>query len=415
VATTAAAPPVRSEWAANWPLLLSAVIGVPVPVAMSSLLGQFMAPLEQEFGWTRAEVSIGYSVSLVLGFIASPMVGRLVDKTNARLLALSGTVLTALAIAVFSLATSSIALWIALWCAVSLVGALVGPTVWLAVVSAAFEKNRSLAISITLCGMSLATMLAPISGRLLIDAAGWRMAWIWLALIWTGPALVLALLFFHDRRPAGRPKAEKREAEPPKPEVRRVLLSGTFIRVALAVTTLGLASSSFIFHIFPALVEKGIDSTGAAAIAGTIGAAAIAGKLAMGTIYDRVGQVPATLSLMALYAVAAVILAQDSVSVPLAIVGCVILGIASGGFIVAWTCIVTRLFDGAIFGVVYGTLMSLATLSAAFGPLLVSALHDALGTYAPAFWAGAGIAAIAALLLTRLVPVTTEIHVASPA
>ena len=113
MATAAApAPPVRSEWAANWPLLLAAIIGIPVPVVMSAVLGQFMAPLEQEFGWTRAEASIGYSISLLLGFVAGPFIGRLVDKTNARLLVLPGIVLTGLAIAAFSLATPSIAVWI---------------------------------------------------------------------------------------------------------------------------------------------------------------------------------------------------------------------------------------------------------------------------------------------------------------
>ena len=143
---------------------------------MSYLLGQFMVPLEQEFGWSRAQASVGFSISLLLGFIASPLVGRLVDNFNARLLALPGIVLTGFAIAAFSLATPSMALWIGLWCAVSLIGSIASPTVWLAVVSAAFEKNRSFAISITLCGMSLATMLAPISARLAIDAFGWRTA-----------------------------------------------------------------------------------------------------------------------------------------------------------------------------------------------------------------------------------------------
>ena len=61
----------RSEWSANGPLLLSAVIGIPVPVAMSYLLGQFMVPLEQEFGWSRSQASIGFSISLLLGFVSS--------------------------------------------------------------------------------------------------------------------------------------------------------------------------------------------------------------------------------------------------------------------------------------------------------------------------------------------------------
>lgn len=402
------AKPQRSEWAANGPLLLSAVIGIPVPVAMSYLLGQFMVPLEQEFGWSRAQASVGYSISLLLGFVASPLIGRLVDNFNARLLALPGIVLTGFAIAAFSLATPSMAVWIGLWCAVSLIGSIVGPTVWLAVVSAAFEKNRSFAISITLCGMSLATMLAPISARLAIDAFGWRMAWVALGVVWSGPALVLALLFFFDRRPAARPKAERPSESVPKPALRRVFLSGTFIRLALALFTIGLAGSAFGFHLAPALMDKGMDGTLAATIAGLFGLMAIIGRLALGAIFDRVGQVPVTTGVMALYALAAIILAQPSNNAALAITGCVVLGLGAGGLGVVVACLVARLFPGSIFGVVYGTLMSISVLAAAIGPLAVSALHDASKSYAPAFWIGAGVAVVAALLLAKLDPVSAD-------
>jgi MFS family permease len=398
----------RSEWAANGPLLLSAIVGIPVPVAMSYLLGQFMVPLEQEFGWSRAQASVGFSISLLLGFIASPLVGRLVDNFNARLLALPGIVLTGFAIAAFSLATPSMALWIGLWCAVSLIGSIASPTVWLAVVSAAFEKNRSFAISITLCGMSLATMLAPISARLAIDAFGWRMAWVALGVIWTLPALVLALLFFFDRRPAARPKAERPAESVPKPALRHVLLSGTFIRMALALLTIGLAGSAFGFHLAPALMDKGMDGTLAASIAGLFGLMAIVGRLALGALFDKLGQASVTTGLMALYAIAAIILAQPGTNIALAVTGCVVLGLGAGGFGVAVACLVARLFPGSIFGVIYGTLMSISTLAAAIGPLAVSALHDATKSYTPAFWIGAGIAMLGALLLAKLDPVVID-------
>lgn len=398
----------RSEWAANWPLLFAAIIGIPVPVVMSQMLGQFMAPLEHEFGWTRTEASLGYSISLMLGFLTSPLIGRLVDKSNARLLALPGIVLTGFSIAAFSLATSSIGVWIALWCTVSLVGGLVGPSVWLAVVSGAFEKNRSLAISITLCGMSLAGMLAPLSARLMIDAYGWRMAWVVLGVIWSGPALILSLLFFFDRRPSARPKAEQPISAGPKPALRRVFLSGTFIRLGLAMTTIGLAGSSFGLHMAPALVDKGIDATTAAAIAGILGLTGIVGRLALGSVFDRIGQVRVSIGIMALYALASVILAQVSVSVPLAITGCVVLGLAGGGMNVFVACVVTRLFHSSIFGVVYGSLTSLSVLAAAAGPLLTSHVHDVVGSYTPVFWSGTAAAFIAALLLLNLVPVNLD-------
>lgn len=402
------APPQRSEWAANGPLLLSAVIGIPVPVAMSYILGQFMVPLEQEFGWSRSQASVGFSISLLLGFVASPLIGRLVDNFNARLLVLPGIVLTGLAIAAFSLATPSLAVWIALWCGVSLVGSLVGPTVWLAVVSSAFENNRSLAISITLCGMSLATMLAPISARLAIDAFGWRAAWVALGAIWSGPALVLALLFFFDRRPAARPKAEQPVTAVPKQVLRQVFFSATFIRFALAVFTMGLAGSAFGLHLAPALMDKGMNGTLAATIAGLFGLMTIVGRLALGATFDRLAQVWVTSGVVALYVVAAVILAQPSDNAALAITGCVVFGLGAGGWGVAIACLAARLFHGSIFGTVYGSLMSIATLSAATGPLLASWLHDATGSYDLAFWSGAAIALIAALLLMKLDPVGSD-------
>jgi MFS family permease len=183
------------------------------------------------------------------------------------------------------------------------------------------------------------------------------------------------------------------------------LLSGTFIRFAAAVTVFGLAGASFMIHLFPVLTDKGMSGTMAASVAGAMGVALIVGKLTLGSIFDRVGQVPVTLTLMAMFAVASAILAQASGSVPLAITGCVILGLAAGAFQVAIACIAARLFDSAIFGTIYGTITSLQTLAAACGPLLVSKLHDATGTYAPAFWAGVGIAGISALLLLKLEPV----------
>lgn len=403
----------RSEWAANRPLLLSAFFGIPLAAAMSYSLGQFLVPLEQEFGWSRSQASIGFSLSLVLGFLAGPPIGRLVDKTNARLLALPGIVLVGLAIAALSLATASTALWIALWCVVALAGLLVGPVVWLAVVSAAFEKNRSLAIALTLCGMSLAAMFAPLTARWFIDNFGWRMAFPMVALLWCGPAFLLTLFCFFDRRPAGQSKAQKAElakseAATAKPDMRRVFLSGTFIRLAIAITLSTTAMAAFTIHLSPALSDKGMSGTVAATTAGLIGLAAIPGKLAVGTLFDRIGQVPVTLGLMAILALSCVLLAQDSVSVPLALAGSALLGVAAGSTNVAYACIAARLFEGPIFGVVYGTLTSMTAISGAAGPFLMSMVHDSAGSYAPAFWAGIGVAAVVALLLTNLRPVSSN-------
>ena len=280
-------------------------------------------------------------------------------------------------------------------------------------VSAAFESKRSLAIAMTLSGMSLATMIGPLSARLLIDAVGWRTAWLLLGFVWTGPALVLTLLFFFDRRPTSRPKAEQARDEhaseaPPKQALRRVFLSFTFVRLALACLIVGLMGSSFALHLAPALMDKGMNGTTAAAVAGILGLAGIGGRVALGSIFDRANQDLSLFLIMALYAVSAAVLAQDSASVSLAIAGCVMLGLASGAKEAMVACLTTRLFDRTVFGVVYGTFISLSVLAASMGPLLVSKMHDVTGTYAPAFWAGVGVSALAVALLMKLTPVSVD-------
>jgi MFS family permease len=135
---------------------------------------------------------------------------------------------------------------------------------------------------------------------------------------------------------------------------------------------------------------------------------AIVGRLALGALFDKLGQASVTTGLMALYAIAAIILAQPGTNIALAVTGCVVLGLGAGGFGVAVACLVARLFPGSIFGVIYGTLMSISTLAAAIGPLAVSALHDATKSYTPAFWIGAGIAMLGALLLAKLDPVVID-------
>lgn len=151
-----------------------------------------------------------------------------------------------------------------------------------------------------------------------------------------------------------------------------------------------------------------MDGTLAASIAGLFGLMAIVGRLALGALFDKLGQASVTTGLMALYAIAAIILAQPGTNIALAVTGCVVLGLGAGGFGVAVACLVARLFPGSIFGVIYGTLMSISTLAAAIGPLVVSALHDATKSYAPAFWIGAGIAVLGALLLAKLDPVVID-------
>jgi len=398
-----------SEWRANWPLVASCLAGLSASTLAPYALGQFMAPLEAEFGWTRTEVTAGLSISLVLSFLATPLVGRLVDKIDARLLALPGLIVVGLALAAFSLATDSVGLWIALWSLYAVASALIGPTIWTAVVSGTFERHRSLAIAVAICGTNLATAFAPAVSRWLVAEFGWRTAFQLLGLIWVGPAMLAVFFFFKDNRTrSASAPAGHHGAGPPKAALLHVFLSPTFLRLALAVVISSIAAAAFTIHLAPALVDKGFDVITAATVAGVAGLASVPGKLATGWLFDRLGTGRVAVLIMSLLGLASVLFAMHSESLALAITASALLGLTVGANFALYSVTIARLFGASVFGVVYGTIISLTALCAAIGPLAISAVFDATGSYAPAFWAGLGIAFATALLMQGLSPVNIE-------
>ena len=398
-----------SEWRANWSLLVCCMLGISTPMIAIYALGQFLLPLEQEFGWSRTQASLGLSVSMILGFVVAPFVGRLVDKVNVRWLALLGLVLQGSAIAAFSLANDNIAVWIGLWSLHALASALVGPTIWLAVVSTAFERNRSLAITVALSGTALATGLGPAVARFLVDAYGWRGAFQLLGLFWVAPPLIFSALFFFDNRVRTRPITGTPEiAVQKKQRLSIVFFSPTFIRLASAVAMTSTAASAYSINLAPALSGKGLNLDEAAIIAGIAGLSAIPGKLAAGSLFDRYGMTTVTTLIMVLFSVACALFAIKSEGVGIAVIASITFGLTAGANFALGAVITSKLFSVSVFGVVYGTLMSLSGLGAAIGPLAASAIYDVSGSYAPAFWAGVGVATFAAILLSNLSPVPME-------
>jgi len=395
-------PPERSEWRENGPLLLCSLIGLPASMVSLYALGQFLGPLEQSFGWTRTQASVGLSIALVISFLLMPVVGRLVDRFNARWLILSGFVLTGIALAAFSLATKSLTLWIALWCFHALGATLIGPAVWLAVVAAAFDKYRSMAIAVVLCGSGIASAFGPTSARYLIDAFGWRQAFVMLSAVWIVPAFLLACLFFVDRRPRGGAAKAEMHASLPPANIRQTYFSANFIKLALAVVASQTALSAYMIHLAPALADKGFSLTYAASIAGLAGIAAIPGKIMIGYVFDRMGKTSVSIGIMALVALACTLLALDNQSLAAALSATALLGISAGAMMAFIACLSRDLFPASIFGTVYGAMTSLSALGAAMGPLAASAVHDQTGSYALAFWLGVWIAAVSAVLLASL-------------
>ena len=89
----------------RWWIVFASVIGLLVgngPI-MQFTFGVLLPPVAREFGWARGTVTSAIVVGLWMTGIATPLVGRLVDRHGIRPVALP-------AITLFSAATASVAL-----------------------------------------------------------------------------------------------------------------------------------------------------------------------------------------------------------------------------------------------------------------------------------------------------------------
>jgi predicted MFS family arabinose efflux permease len=269
--------------------VLTTAVGFSFHSIATYASGLFIEPLEQEFGWSRSEISIGLAIAAMATVPFSPVMGAFIDRWGSRRIALPGLVLTACSLAAFGTVGDSIAHWIALWCVYAFIGLSVKSTVWTHAISSTFHAGRGLALAVMLSGTALAQALVPPAARWLIADFGWREAWFWLGFAWCLPALLLAFFFLKDQRVEAPSAATSQElaTTDSRMTVGQAFRNPSLLKLALAtfiMMTLGLA---VIVHLVPVLSERGLTRETAAWVAGLSGIAGIAGKLITGALMDR--------------------------------------------------------------------------------------------------------------------------------
>ncbi|RLC58017.1 MAG: hypothetical protein DRI30_03260, partial [Chloroflexi bacterium] len=139
----------------GWFILGGSVLAMALGSGISFwAFGLYIDPMEQEFGWSRAEVSAGFSVSLAISGLSGPLIGRWVDARGARSAILVGAVMTS--VTYLLLATTS-SLW--QWFLYLSINAVFRQMMFFipfqALISRWFDKRRGMALGILGTGFSL--------------------------------------------------------------------------------------------------------------------------------------------------------------------------------------------------------------------------------------------------------------------
>jgi MFS family permease len=279
----------------NWLILAAAFTTFTVSAGLMHSYTVFLVAFVEQFGWSRGETSIAYSVSQLVAGGSSPAVGMLVDRLGPRRLLLLGGGLLVLGLL-------GSALIVHLWQIVVLYGVVMtfganclGLVVFVPILSRYFVRNRGMAISIVQSANGFARALSAPLVEALILGIGWRSTY----LVQAGfmAAMVFPLAAWFRRADPSRPGSRAEGAETAPASSPGVAPGGGWT-LAEAMRTphfwllfavylfTGLGSFFVSLHQLAFAVDRGFDKLYAADVLGMGAFLAIFGTIITGTLSD---------------------------------------------------------------------------------------------------------------------------------
>jgi MFS family permease len=394
--------PMSGGLRSRWWVVVASVAGLLVgngPI-MQFTFGTMLPAVSREFGWSRSAVSSSIFVGLWMTGFATPVVGRLVDRFGIRTVALP-------AIAVFSLATASVALvpasraaFTALYALMGLAAAGQTPLIYAKAISARFDAQRGLALGIAMAGVGLGAALVPQFAQALITLLGWRGAYAGLgaltfALAFPAVALVVG-------RQAGETHAERATAaRPPGLTGIEAVRTSRFWLLAVSFFLVAGTAGGIITHLVPLLTDRGLSAEKATALLSMAGLALIGGRVLAGFLLDRIHAPYVAAGFFAAPLMGIVVLALSSRQ-DAAAIGTVLVGMGLGAEVDLIAFLLSRYLGMRSFGEIYGYFFAIFMFGAGVGPFLMGVTFDRTGSYRLMLRCSVFILALAILAMLRL-------------
>lgn len=387
-----------SEFARGWRVLTASTLGVTCGVTAVPIytIGAFVAPLSQDYGWSRGAIQTSTLFAYAAVVVAGPMAGVLVDRVGARTVAIWSVLGIAAAIASTALLAQSLAGLYLAYGLIGLLGAGTAPAVWTRAVSGWFEARRGLALGITLMGTGIFATLGPRYVTWAIETFGWQGAFLALAMIPLVVVLPAVLAWFRERD-----NAPTTTLTPTAPTtgltLREAATTTPFWIIAIAFLFFSTVISGFIGSYIPMLTDRGLTPGAAAAQAGVIGIAVIAGRVGIGLILDYVRAPLISAIAMSLPAAGCMIWALGLGGEQAPLLAAILVGLAAGAEFDLVAYMTARYFGLRHYGRLTGILFSSIIAGGALGPMAFGFGFDRLGSYDPVLMASAAVFAVAGL------------------
>jgi OFA family oxalate/formate antiporter-like MFS transporter len=379
--------------------------GVAMNLALGSLYGWsvFVAPLEKEFHWKRADTSNVFIIAVIVFALSFIVAGRLQDKIGPFKISLIGAILVSLGFFLCSYA-DSLTKFFLFFGVLGGLGNGFGYATPIPVMSKWFPDKRGLAVGLAVGGYGAGSAIfGPLAASYLIPGFGWRVTFQVLGAIFLVMTLIGAFLLKNPPagyRPEGWVPAAATKTAPSTYDFTpgEVLRTPSFYLMWMGYACGCAAGLMVISQLVPFAKSVGIPSTTLAAFGLVVGAVGNAsGRIFSGLMSDHLGRINVLRLMIGISMVAMPILYY---------VGGNVVALFIMLFIVYW-CYGTQLTVNAAtaadfwgtknVGVNYGMLFTAWGVAGLLGGRIGGLLYDKYHNYQMAFYTAAGLAFVALL------------------
>ena len=362
----------------------------------------FVLPLEEEFGWVRAETSTTFSIGIFTMAVTFVLAGRLHAAVGFRALAAVGGILFSAGFFMASYTTSLTVLYVT-YGLLAGAGNGIGYSIAIPVVSKWFPDRRGLAIGIAVGGYGAGSgIFGPIADELLIPDLGWQTTFRVYGVVFFLISIAGAWLLRpapDGYAPAGWDPSQlkaavTRAARDVAPA--EMLRGSSFYFLFLAYFFGAIAGLGLISQLVPFGAEAGIAN--AALIGLVVGAVGnTAGRVLSGAMSDHLGRLNVLRLMVVVSAAAMPLLYVLGSNLAFFVLGVGAVYFCYGALLAVFAATSADFYGTKHLGVNYGLLFLAWGLAAVVGARLAGFVFDNFGDYQWAFF-GAAALSIASLI-----------------
>ena len=368
-----------------------------------------LKPIATEFDTARTSVAMLAVAMSLAGGVITPFIGKWVGRGAIRTIMTLGCVVMGVGFLLASRATSLWQLGILFGSFLTFGIATMGGVTSQSLVVNWFAKDRTMALGISLMGISASGVLMAYTTTALVEAGGWRWAFEvfgWVTLCAT--PIVWAMVIGHpdeldseiDTGESAQSRAQAIE-EPAVISTRDALRERNLWVIALVCGLSFMGTTAVMTHIVAFGTDIGFNAEQAAGLLAALAGGAAAGKIVFGWLANRIGEQGALYVAIVMEAIG---IAALAISMPFAgfVLLALLLGLGVGGVMPLAAALLARAFGPEAFGPMMGLMTPMMIPLQSIGAPFAAAVFDTTGNYQSAWYTLAALLLVACGLLSLL-------------